>query len=408
MSQAAIEALLRQKFGLDPHVIGSSTIARAIRQRSIACGLSDLKAYWKRLESSTDELEALIEEIVVPETWFFRDREPFAFLSQFVLSEWLPTHPKSVLRVLSVPCSTGEEPYSIAIALLQSGLTSNRFSIDAVDLSQKAILHARRAIYGENSFRGENLGIRQQYFTQLDRKYQLHESVRSSVNFISGNLLEPLFLWQKTPYHAIFCRNLLIYLSASARKQAIQVLDRLLTDKGLLFVGHSETAQIPPSKFASVHHPFAFAFRKLEAKPNAIEVEKPRFRNALGRKHQENPLSPHRPLSPSPPLKDNSETVLKTARGLADRGQLNEAATLCETYLNQNQLSAEAYFLLGQVRQAQGWEEQALQCFHKAIYLKPDHYEALVHLALLIEQSGDSQAAEIIRQRIQRLKKLNG
>lgn len=438
MSQAAIEALLRQKIGLDANVIGSTMIARAVQQRLLACELPSITAYLKRLQTSSQEVDALIESLVVPETWFFRDRESYAYLSIYVKHQWLPTHPDRVLRVLSVPCSTGEEPLSIAIALLETGLSSKQFSIDAVDISQKALHIAQQGIYGRNSFRGETLNLRQQYFTQVGNKYQVHDFVKSTINFMRGNLLQPLFLLEKPPYDVIFCRNVLIYFDYSAREQAIQVLDRLLMKTGLLFVGHSETSAIPPLRFVSVRHPLAFAFRKVAATSEERQVTTPSYRTTR-RQEQRNKerdtgdgiqkgllLKPGKQASrltdipeitpsslptldsQSPvKIKDNLETLLEKAKILADRGQLKEAATLCETYLSQNHVSAEAYVLLGQVRQAQGKEEQALQCFQKATYLNPNHYEALIHLALLKEYTGDSKGAAMIRHRIQRLTDLS-
>jgi len=99
--------------------------------------------------------------------------------------------------------------------------------------------------------------------------------------------------------------------------------------------------------------------------------------------------------------------LLEKARRLANQGSLEEAATLCKTYLSQNLTSAEAYVLLGEVHQALGNDEQAEQCFQKAVYLKPNYYEALFHLALLQENRGDLAKATVIRQRIQRLQNLN-
>lgn len=150
MVQAAIEAMLRQKIGLDANSIGSRTIARAVEQRRVACGLRDHSSYFQHLQTSAKELEELIETVVVPETWFFRDKEPFVYLSQYVTSQWLKAN-FSILRVLSVPCSTGEEPLSIAMTLLDSGLAPNQFGIDAVDISKRALLKAKQAIYSKRA-----------------------------------------------------------------------------------------------------------------------------------------------------------------------------------------------------------------------------------------------------------------
>lgn len=420
MSQAAIEDFLRQKIGLDIITIGSSTITRAVHQRLVDCDLPDLQTYLTRLQTSTEELDTLVESIVVPETWFFRDQKPFSFLKNYIQSEWLPKHSHKILRVLSVPCSTGEEPYSIAITLLETGLAAKKFNIDAVDLSKKAINSAKRAVYTSNSFRNNILALRQHYFTQTDEGYQLCESIRRTVNFTHGNLLDPHFLYEKPRYHIVFCRNLLIYFDKPARAKAFQVLDRLLTSNGLLFLGHSETGSILPRKFLSVRYPLAFAFRKSEdsvaEKQKSTEIEKGFSRlEPENQEVEEGGLSNLRGSSPSItdylPSNNEQQTIehpeklLETARSLADQGQLSEATKLCELYLSQNRVNAEAYVLLGQLCQATDQAAQAEDYFQKAIYLEPNYYEALIHLALIKQQHGDIKAAELLRQRIQRLPK---
>ena len=166
MPQAAIVALLRHSIGVNPDAIGPEVIARAVRQRMVQCNTSDLQTYLERIQTSEQELHALIEAVVVPETWFFRDQMPFAYLGRYVMAEWLPTHQHAVFRVLSLACSTGEEPYSIAMALLDSGLAPQHVRIDAVDISHTALRQARRAVYGSHSFRGNDLQFRERYCEQ--------------------------------------------------------------------------------------------------------------------------------------------------------------------------------------------------------------------------------------------------
>ncbi|HEY9690726.1 MAG TPA: CheR family methyltransferase [Oculatellaceae cyanobacterium] len=447
MVQATIEALLRQKIGLETASIGSNTIARAIRQRMSDCGLSDMQEYVLRLQASALEMEELIETIVVPETWFFRDRQPFNFLGTYVITEWLPKHPGGILRVLSVPCSTGEEPYSIAIALIEAGLATKNFRIDAVDISKRALAKAQRAVYERNSFRGNDINFRDRYFQKTADGYQLYETISSTVNFINANLLDPWFLLDQLPYDIIFCRNLLIYLDNTARERAIKVIDRLLTKKGLLFVGHSETGQVLNNKFTSVRHSLAFAYRKLETETKVEAVSKSKYTNLLAKPSQtQQSTSVHNLPANNTPLADllaaqsssklnppvqkpqpikkweqtqevsttdstadkstiakSQQLLLDTARNLANQGTLDQAASLCETYLHQNRINPEAYVLLGEVHQASGKEDQAEECYNKAIYLEPNHYEALMHLVLIKERRGDIVSASILRQRIQRI-----
>ena len=151
--QTQIESLLKDKIGWSASILGSKEISRAVEKRMIAGNFPDLQTYLQQLQISPQEIDALIELLIVPETWFFRDWEPFVFLEHYIRSEWLLKQSYRSLRVLSVPCSSGEEPYSIAMSLLNSGLMSNQFQIDAVDISKISLNRAREAVYSQNSFR---------------------------------------------------------------------------------------------------------------------------------------------------------------------------------------------------------------------------------------------------------------
>jgi chemotaxis protein methyltransferase WspC len=398
--ETKIETLLKQKIGLDAASIGSYTIARSVNQRRMICGLPDLTAYWHRLQTSPQEVEALIEAVVVPETWFFRDRAPFAYLNQFVRTQWK----QPLLRILSAPCSTGEEPYSIAITLLESGLTAAQFRIDAIDISQQALQKAKRATYSKKSFRGE-ISINQRYFQTVKDGLEVRpladnleqSRVRDTIHFRDGNLLDPALL--KHQYHVIFCRNLLIYLDQTARNQVLNHLDRALMPSGLLFVGAAETSQITAKSYVSIRHPFAFAYQKqnLTTPQPAQIVEKPTPPISLSYP-SEIPLQPTL-KPPSPP----SNSSLDQAKQLADRGQLIEAAHLAEAYLIHDRSNAQAYLLLGEIYQELNDLERAERSFQRALYLNPGFYEALIHLALIKEQQGDITSATFLRARIQRL-----
>ena len=111
----------------------------SVRLRMDSLGFNQTADYWERLRASEDELQELIEAVVVPETWFFRDQEAFTALARIISKEWLPNHPTAALRLLSGPCCTGEEPYSMVMALLDAGLSRDRLKIDAVDISVRAL-----------------------------------------------------------------------------------------------------------------------------------------------------------------------------------------------------------------------------------------------------------------------------
>ncbi|PYR25924.1 MAG: methyltransferase, partial [Acidobacteria bacterium] len=150
--------------------------------------------YWKHLGVSDAELQELIDAVVVPETWFFRDRESFLALARLVREEWLRSPWAGVLRLLSLPCSTGEEPYSMAMALLEAAVPADRFRIDALDISTRALAQAGRAVYGRNSFRGDELGFRDRHFETAAQNYRVSETVRQRVRLQQGNLFAAVFL----------------------------------------------------------------------------------------------------------------------------------------------------------------------------------------------------------------------
>src|SRR5207237_1402331 len=132
MVLADFENLLKETMGRDVASIGSSAIERAVEKRLLACELRETHAYWERVRASEAELQELIEAVVVAETWFFRDREAFAALALTVYEDWLGAHPEDDLRLLSLPSSTGEAPYSMAMALLAAGSLPGVESYDVI------------------------------------------------------------------------------------------------------------------------------------------------------------------------------------------------------------------------------------------------------------------------------------
>ena len=183
-----IEHLLRKTTGLDAASIGSTSIQRAVRQRIRSLGLKRLEEYEQLLEKSGTEWDELVESVIVTETWFFRDAEPFAAFVRLVLEEWLPAHPAAPMRLLSIPCASGEEPYSVVMALLDAGMAPERFQVEGVDISGRALARAEWGVYGKNSFRGKDLAFRDRYFQASKEGFVLDSAVRSCVRFYRDNL----------------------------------------------------------------------------------------------------------------------------------------------------------------------------------------------------------------------------
>lgn len=411
-SAAKIEALLKEAMGLHAASIGSASVERAVRVRLAACGAPTIDDYWHRLKGSRGELQELIEVVVVPETWFSRDREAFAELTRVAREEWRPSRPAAVRRLLSVPCSTGEEPYSMAMAMLDADFSPDRFLIDAVDISERSLAQARHGVYGKNSFRGSDLAFRDRYFEPVDEGHRVNDIVRRAVRFQRGNVLADDFLSGVEPYDAIFCRNLLIYFDEPTQDRTIATLCRVLADKGLLFVGPAEASTLLDHDLTSAKVPLAFAFRRMPPRvaSQPAQVPAPRRpahsaaakvdKGAAQRKTQASKASKPAPTATpeaAPPDR------IEQAFALADQGRLEEAAALCEEQLREHGPSASAFYLMGLICSADGRLSAADRCYRKALYLDQNHHDALVHLALLLEQQGDAHGAKLLRGRAQKL-----
>lgn len=398
---SAIEKMFIDTLGLDMTSLGRTCLDRVAAAAMTRSGTADGNAYLEFLSRSPEESEWCMEELLVPETWFFRDGEPFVLLKRYLQEQWLPAHPGQMLRILSAPCATGEEPYSIAMTLLEAGIPAGRFHLDAADISQKALATARMALYGRGSFRQPLSDKQDAFFTTTAQGRQVVEAVAGTVHFHRGNMVTPDFFAGGAPYDIIFCRNLLIYLTAAARGKVLETLDRLLAPDGLLFSGHAEMGVILQHGFTAIRHPRAFACRRSDG---IQAIREPRKRTPA-RRPAPAPVTPKPTVviddvpAPSPTAAVMVEALHAAALALADRGQFDEAEALCRRYIEKDPPHADVYCLLGLIHEAARRSGEAEACYLKALYLDPDHYETLIQASLLFLKKGDSQKAALYRRR---------
>ncbi|PYE21661.1 CheR family methyltransferase [Paraburkholderia silvatlantica] len=467
-------AWLLDETGIDAESLGANALARAVGARAAATleVQADLhpaatrkdwmsgaalpewayEAYWQRLTSTPAERQALIDALVVPETWFFREREAFAALARLGAKR-LAAQPGDVLRVLSAPCSSGEEPYSAAMALLDAGLAPGQFAIDAIDISAQSIAAAARGVYGRNAFRGDGLAFRERYFEATPDGWRIAAAVRRAVTFERANLFDWLAP-HPVRYDFIFCRNVLIYFDRASQDRAIDLLRARLTAGGMIFVGPAETGLMMRHEMVSAYIPLAFGFRAPEpgatadhhpASPAAVPpaltplpviaaaAAAPAFGSApvfapmfapldaplaAAARAPAPPRLSLRPLHGAPAPRtaavvnahavprqsagSTPEAALADARRLADAGALDEAERLAAQAAQALAQNPDTWYLLGLIADAQGRAAVALAHYRKAIYLEPSHYEALTHLAALLEVQGDAEGARRLMRRAQR------
>ncbi len=375
----------------------------------------------------TPEFEALVDQLVVPESWMLRDPAVFTEALHFV-QQRLAARPQRSVRILSVPCAGGEEPYSMALVLAQAGIPASRCRIDAIDLSQAAIARARSGRFTRNAFRGADLAFRERWFTRQGDDYLVDDALRAYVGFSQGNLLAMAdraglpaagvpaagvpAAGVLPPYDLVFCRNLLIYFDAPTRTRAAQAIANVLADDGLLLSGHAEAPSFCANGFVPAHTGFVLRKRIGPAQPAAAMAalaDLPPLRRRA--RAAPLPIPPHRPAAttpappapparPSPPAPDE---LLAQARSLADAGRLQQAEAACRALLDIAPDSADAWFLLGTVQASAARPHAADTSWRRCVYLAPDHYEALCSLALLHEGLGDAATGAGFRQRAARI-----
>jgi chemotaxis protein methyltransferase WspC len=434
-----VERMLAERIGLDPSSVGDALIARGVHARMAVLGLRSKAEYDRALVEHGDEVQALVEEVVVPESWFFRDDRPFEVLTGFARDGWLAAPARPPLAALSVPCAGGEEPYSISVTLLEAGLPAGRFRVDAADVSARALARAISGVYGANAFRGTGSPARSGYFRERDGAFTVDPALRSSVRFHLGNLLDPALFADRPPFDVVFCRNLLIYLDGEARARAFATLARLIADGGLLFLGHADRLDAPEeTPFQPTGERGAFAFRKGEATASSIKrrpipkplasplplgegpgargVARPPASKVAPHGHRPTRHDPHPGPLPGgeggrksrageaekPPIESPS-TILDRASSLADLGRYDEATALVEGSIAGGNAGAPAYFLLGLIAQVAGHRDRAEAHLLKAIYLDPRHDEVLLALALLARRKGDIAGEAAYRKRAERV-----
>ncbi|MFI8481569.1 CheR family methyltransferase [Pseudomonas sp. NPDC078700] len=413
------EELLKRKIGLDIESVGQVVLERAIRQRMKATASVDEDSYWQQLHISAAEQHALVEAVVVPETWFFRYPESFNLLLKLAQERLTELKHSRPLRIISLPCSTGEEPYSIVMTLLNGGLAPQSFEVEALDVSERVLELAAKGLYGRNSFRGENLSFRDRHFSVADDRYLLDQAVRSKVSLQCANLLDANLLNSRQPYDFVFCRNLLIYFDRATQLQALQALKRLLAPGGAMFTGPAETGLFSQNGMQAMGVPLSFVFKTAEGHPYAVKstAVKAFVPQPLAAKNRTPVATPTtaRPMRPLPAAvkpavsslsalvdKDVSADQLGEVERLANSGRTADALKVCEALLNVQGPGAELFYWLGLLNDTAGNSDVAQTYYRKVLYLQPEHIEALSHLAMLLEARGDQAGARRLRQRASR------
>ena len=393
---------LRAATGLD---LAVAAVERAVRERMHRTGAGiDYDP-----QPGTAEFDALVDLVVVPESWILRDPAVFETALRFVQRRLL-THPGRQVRVLSVPCAGGEEPYSLAMLLARAGIGPEHCRIDGLDVSRAAIERARAGRFTRNAFRNprtdlDQEALRVRFFSADGDGYVIDPALRAYVTFDQANLfdLDPV---RTGTYDLVFCRNLLIYFDAAMQARAAARLYALLADDGLLLAGYAEAPTLCRHGFGPRTPRDTFALRRQSGRVTDLPHPDTRAMPRPAPAPASAMLRPARapvPAPAPPPAPPARRDLLAEAKSHADAGRLAEAEQTCRDALALRGEDAEAWFLLGLTAECANRPQDAERCWRRCVYLDPDHYEALCALALLAEQRGDAARGASLRARAARV-----
>lgn len=261
----AIKNMVYAHCGLVLDGIAEDRLRKIAHSNAQQAGCANLQDYEKLLRRDAEYFDDLVGQLTVNETYFFREPEQIKLLTEVLIPQVLAHKAQTEqVRILSAGCSSGEEPYSLVMALqeIYGARTAELFQIDAGDLYQGALDKAQDGIYSEFSFRGVDPTLRQRYFRSCPRGFELAPHIREQVNFYQLNVLAEQFPEPLKNYDIIFFRNVSIYFDLETRCRVQEKFYEVMNSQSILLLGSSETLGNDFSVFELVEHAGQYFFIK--------------------------------------------------------------------------------------------------------------------------------------------------
>jgi chemotaxis protein methyltransferase CheR len=386
---------IKERSGINIQEGNIYTLEDAINERLKKTKIENVRDYYNFLKfhplGREDEFREFLNFITIRETHFFRNPPHFKALENKILPE---LKNRRAIRIWSAGCSTGEEPYSIAISVIENILDyrEKKIEIFASDISEYALKVAKEGVYEKRSVKYIDERILKKYFIQKDTKYYLKEEVKKLVKFFYHNLITDVY---PSLLDVIFCRNVTIYFDKETTRKVIAKFYLNLKDGGYLIIGHSESLYGINSQFELVDVGDAFIYRKTEKKlpaekkifefpkKNIFEKEKKQFQEVEA---QEGILTQF--------LSDELEVLIDEAYLLYQKKKYTEAIEICTSICEKFPHFYSAYYLSGLIYADRGWYEEAKKALEKAIRIDPFATEAYFLLGLIYNKMENKKEAE--------------
>lgn len=249
-----IKENIRSEKALDVNQYKENYLKRRLAVRMRTLQLSKYEDYLHYILNNRAEYEQLLDKLTINVTQFFRDSEVFVELENTILPDMIEKNPGG-LKVWSAGCSSGEEPYSIAISIQETaekmGKSNYGFEIHATDLDPLIINKAAEGIYEGKTLDNISSQRKIKYFTTDGKNFKINRSIKDKVKLIRFNLMEP---YKKNIFDVVFCRNVIIYFTRELQKTVLKHYHDSLVENGVLFLGKTETMLMEfRDKFACIN-----------------------------------------------------------------------------------------------------------------------------------------------------------
>lgn len=380
-----IAALVCEHTGLSFPAERRDRLVVVVPEQMRSLAESDADRYYLRLQRDESALDELAAEITIGETYFFRDTSQFTLIRERILPEIAARRDDETIRVWSAGCATGEEAYSLAIAMRELGL-AERAHIIGTDIARSRLLRASIGRFGAWSLRGVPDAVTDSYFTRRGKRYELKREIRALAEFRYLNLAEDTYPALSTGiwgFDLILCRNVLIYLQPAIVARVLRGLVASLAEGGWLLLGASDPTHEVLRACEVITTAAGLAYRKSGARaaiaPAAIKRATPR-KVSVPARVAPRPQRTRTNGSASAARVEALGIWLERVRTLANEGDLAQAERTCLAALEQHPADADLLYLHATLLSERGHHDAAVRAARQALYLEPDLVVA--HLAL--------------------------
>lgn len=377
-----------------------NTLSRKIWTRMNRLGINSPQFYYRLLSIGAGQNNQEWQEFVLLltniESYFFRDRGQFSLLRNQIIPELIDRAANTkTLRIWSAGCSTGEEPYSLAMLLWE--ILGDRpdwhITIIGTDINEDALHRARCGRYTSWSFRTTDEAFQQKYFTAIRHHYQINEKLRSMVQFRYLNLFKDTFISIDPPLEQIdliLCRNVFIYFEPNAIARTLDKFYHSLTERGYLMTGHAELYNQNVSQFQTKIFPESVVYQRPQPQFLPVkEIPPPLPKSPLPRLEK-----PSLVIHSAPRQIDPTIALLAQAQYLFTLKNYPVALDKAHQVLRLHPQNLEAHYLVAQIQANTGHYEQAVQSCHRILSLDPFSVKAYTLLAQIADEVGDREGTK--------------